>query len=116
MRGFPVFRAKILQRAIARKEKGFLGHSVKHLFIDYAANASEISDILAACTGVTNLFAQFMPDPHIQALSDLQRVQYLAIDVEALLLSATIDLTQSLFRDITHLKLLDMNHCVQTPL
>ncbi|KAJ6535536.1 hypothetical protein B0H19DRAFT_1183705 [Mycena capillaripes] len=113
--GFPVFTAEILLRVIANKPTDFLGRSVKHLFVDYAASPSELAEILAACTGVTNLFGQFVTNPHMQALDALRCVQRLTIDHRALFRANIVDLATSLFRTVTHLELLDLTDMEDGP-
>ncbi|KAJ7321089.1 hypothetical protein DFH08DRAFT_889920 [Mycena albidolilacea] len=56
MRGFPVITPEILQRVVATQPPQFLQNHVKHLFLK-DLRSSELETILAACSGVTNLYS-----------------------------------------------------------
>ncbi|KAJ6508151.1 hypothetical protein C8R45DRAFT_1068975 [Mycena sanguinolenta] len=80
---------------------------VRHLFIDDTSiHGTLLQRWLLACTGTTNLYAQFfycMPDI-LPSLSSFTNIRYLTVDVRALT-GTTIPLP--LFLTVTHLELLD---------
>ncbi|KAF7372797.1 hypothetical protein MSAN_00485500 [Mycena sanguinolenta] len=82
---------------------------VRHLLIDQtSSNQTEFEKWLLACTGATNLFAQFDCTPEIlPLLSGFINIRYLTVDVRALL-GTTVPLP--LFLTVTHLELLNYTH------
>ncbi|KAJ7458600.1 hypothetical protein FB451DRAFT_1563949 [Mycena latifolia] len=98
--GLPHFTLDILLAAMHRKPATFFQHSVRHLYLE-DRDAAQLCAILDACTGVTDLFAQ-VPDiasaaPVLAALP----LRRLTVHIGGL------DLTDALFRQITHLTVLD---------
>ncbi|KAJ6550165.1 hypothetical protein B0H19DRAFT_186779 [Mycena capillaripes] len=108
-RGFPVVPAPILLKAITNKPPAFLASAVKSLFISHIGDIdpSTIEYFLTACTGVTNLCTRRPLEPHLRALGDMTRLHRLAVDVTNLFSSHATDFTHPLFRNLTHLELLD---------
>ncbi|KAJ7803692.1 hypothetical protein B0H13DRAFT_2388860 [Mycena leptocephala] len=102
----PTFTPEILLRVIATKPTQFLANAVRHLFVDGASRMDhdEVAAIIAACSGVKDLFVQFVPSDLNCAIPDLQR---LATAVAPLFQPSTVDFAHPLFRNITHLEVLD---------
>lgn len=66
LQDIPTFTPEILLRVIATKPTQFLANAVRHLFVDGASRMDddEVAAIIAACSGVKDLFVQFIPsDP-----------------------------------------------------
>ncbi|KAF7345799.1 hypothetical protein MVEN_01600800 [Mycena venus] len=104
--GLPVSNAEILLGKIANKPAEFLRSSVKHLFLD-VFKKSDVEAILMACICVTNLFIETSSTPDPRTLAGLQCLHHLTIDIETLFGGPDIDFSHPLFRNITHLELLD---------
>ncbi|KAF7367201.1 hypothetical protein MSAN_00980400 [Mycena sanguinolenta] len=98
--GLPVFTAAALEQISHN-----LRH-VKHLFINpRSVEKTDLEKWLVACTGITNLYAQFGCTPKIlPAISGFTSVRYLTIDARTL---CGGDVPLPLFLTVTHLELLE---------
>ncbi|KAF7368048.1 hypothetical protein MSAN_00870700 [Mycena sanguinolenta] len=96
--------------ALEKRPHTCLQH-VRSLFINgKLVGENKLENWLLACTGVTNLYAQFLCTPKIlPSLSGFTNIRYLTIDFRALC-GPTVPLP--LFLTVTHLELLDFtNEC-----
>ncbi|KAF7368110.1 hypothetical protein MSAN_00877200 [Mycena sanguinolenta] len=98
--GLPTFAVD----AFEQRSLDCLPH-VRYLFIHKALEQGTLQKWLLACTGVTNLYAQFVCTPAILAsLGGFTNVQYLTIDVRTLMGDTS---PLPCFLSVTHLELLD---------
>jgi hypothetical protein len=92
-----------------------LGSTVSHIFLEGGGvglqlEPSDVADILEACPRVTNLvFCGFSTALYRELFIgySFERLRRLAIDVGALFAPDPIDFTAPIFRNITHLEMLD---------
>ncbi|KAJ6495101.1 hypothetical protein C8R45DRAFT_163407 [Mycena sanguinolenta] len=98
--GLPTFAANAFQQRFP----DCLRH-VRYLFIHKILEEKTLQKWLLACTGATNLYAQFVCTPAIRdSLSGFTNVRYLTIDVRTLLGDTSL---LPIFLSVTHLELLD---------
>ncbi|KAJ7458609.1 hypothetical protein FB451DRAFT_1273588 [Mycena latifolia] len=100
--GFPHFTLDILQSAINRKPASFFHHAVRHLYLEDPCDAAQLCTILAACTGVTDLFAEVPGAASAAPAFGALPLRHLAAIIGGL------DFTHALFRHITHLTMLEL--------
>nr|GAT44609.1 predicted protein [Mycena chlorophos] len=97
---------------------GLLSFAVESLFLATSPSKSRygicgpnakasMTDILSACTGVSKLLATEKMAPYIPFLAAMP-LRYLTIDTRGLFEPAPRDFSHSLFRNVTHLELLDV--------
>ncbi|KAF7369649.1 hypothetical protein MVEN_00295900 [Mycena venus] len=84
--------------------------SVRHIFLELEQDQkiSVVDAILTACPHVTNIFVFDNPTPeYLPILSRLPRLLRLATDLPPLFSPGVIDFGAPLFRNLTHLELID---------
>ncbi|KAF7362948.1 hypothetical protein MVEN_00646100 [Mycena venus] len=110
--GPPNLTDDMLQGLIKERSPTFFFH-IKNLFIDYTVDSSTVECCLAACTGVTNLFLQrslASADHVVQRLGAIRGVQFLTIDVRAILEPLSNGSLHFFLLAVTHLELLEMDN------
>ncbi|KAF7369641.1 hypothetical protein MVEN_00295100 [Mycena venus] len=111
--GFLAVPLDILLNKIPPESGSFFESSVHHIFVDLdqEQKISILDTILAASPRVTNLF--ILDDLTPQQLPSLGRLDgflCFTIDLSPLFAPTAIDFGASLFRNLTHLELLDGSH------
>ncbi|KAJ6566090.1 hypothetical protein B0H19DRAFT_1066440 [Mycena capillaripes] len=101
--GFSDIPLDILLRAIAMKPP-FLGSNFT--FSGGATTESSVGAILAACSAVTHLSSLRLVPSHLNSLASLRSLSHLTVIIQTLF-PRNIDFTHPLFRNATHLELLD---------
>ncbi|KAJ7613903.1 hypothetical protein B0H17DRAFT_1220697 [Mycena rosella] len=114
MDGFCHFTVDIVYRAITRKPASFFHHAVRNLFLedprgtrpaDYIA---KMHSILAVCTGISDLFADSsLAAPMLTDTLGVVPLDHLTVDVGSLFDGRMMDFSHPIFRQITHLEVLD---------
>ncbi|KAJ6496265.1 hypothetical protein C8R45DRAFT_985425 [Mycena sanguinolenta] len=107
--GFPVVSADVLLGAIGNRRSSLL-HAVEYFFLGepLASSESSVVDFLSACPHITHLFSSgsLIINSNLEAVTSLHRLRRLALD------STTFpqfsDFAHPLFRNVTHLELLDV--------
>ncbi|KAJ6496227.1 hypothetical protein C8R45DRAFT_985341 [Mycena sanguinolenta] len=110
MCGVPVVPADVLLRAIIHKQSSLL-QAVQYFFVHdmHMSPESAILDaFLSACPCITHLFSTYPLSSSLQALASLHCLRDLTIDATKLFPSRPLDFGQPLFRNVTHLELLDI--------
>ncbi|KAJ6453710.1 hypothetical protein C8R45DRAFT_630365 [Mycena sanguinolenta] len=105
---FPVVPVDVLLTAIANQQASLLG-AVEYLFLEDlpASHSSTIlGSIFSACPRITHLFSMVSLRSNLHTLSSLDRLQHLALDTQTLFSAEHFDFTHALFRNVTHLQLL----------
>ncbi|KAJ7480351.1 hypothetical protein B0H11DRAFT_2421164 [Mycena galericulata] len=114
--GFPRFTFKTFLQAIEQKPPEFFNCAVRHLFLgepeagrpSSELHARTIDSILNVCTGITTLFAWTAFPNNLPALNALDSLHRLAFSIVELFgPNPTGCFAQPLFRNITHLEMLD---------
>ncbi|KAJ7465371.1 hypothetical protein B0H11DRAFT_2240180 [Mycena galericulata] len=113
--GFPRFTFKTFLKAIVQKPPEFFNQAVRHLFLgepeewpSSRLHAMMINSVLNACTGITTLFAWAVFAENLPALNALDSLHRLAVNIMDLFgRDPTGCFSQPLFRNITHLEMLD---------
>ncbi|KAJ7656307.1 hypothetical protein DFH06DRAFT_1199220 [Mycena polygramma] len=114
--GLPRFTNAALLCLIDGRREVLLANT-RHLIIqdpDDGSHLRGLSTIMAACTGVTHLFLhintrQLEPD-ELKALSDMPALRVLGIHVSKLCRPRDLRFSHPVFRNITHLEVLDTEH------
>ncbi|KAJ6566518.1 hypothetical protein B0H19DRAFT_711452 [Mycena capillaripes] len=104
--GFSDIPLDILLRAIAMKPPSFFERVKFLLFLEGATTESSVGAILAACPAVTHLFSLRLVPSHLNSLASLRCLSHLTVTIQTLF-PRNIDFTHPLFRNATHLELLD---------
>ncbi|KAJ7493002.1 hypothetical protein B0H11DRAFT_2191059 [Mycena galericulata] len=111
VQGFPPFTFETFLQAIDRKPPEFFKYAVRYLFVDDPDEVRTLDSILAACTGITSLFAWTGLAEHLSALNALGSLHHLAVSIVDLFgPNPTGCFAQPLFYNITHLELLTFPH------
>ncbi|KAJ7784769.1 hypothetical protein B0H16DRAFT_1446917 [Mycena metata] len=109
--GLPITLLETLIHKIGSKLPVFWSKSVKSLlFLRVRKPEDEpLGDIFAACTGLVRLRTALPHSRFLPALGNLPALRYLCTEVTALSSGANfVDFTHPVFRNITHLELLDI--------
>ncbi|KAJ7657360.1 hypothetical protein DFH06DRAFT_1328172 [Mycena polygramma] len=105
----PHFTADLLLRLIKEKPDQFFARSVHRLYLGHAFD--ELRVIVAACTGVTDLFIDFKvlnPGIHLlNVLNKMTSLRRLTLEIDRLYDGSPVNFSDPLFRNITHLEILD---------
>ncbi|KAJ7034271.1 hypothetical protein C8F04DRAFT_1234338 [Mycena alexandri] len=112
MHGFPLMPVDLFIHAIATKPPSFFATSVRHLFLQSYLEPPTVAIIFAACANLQHLYyTPFDHDPpaHRMALDSLQCLKQLTFFITDLF-PTKIDFTRPIFRNITHLEMLDTPH------
>ncbi|KAJ7779699.1 hypothetical protein B0H16DRAFT_1499623 [Mycena metata] len=115
--GFPAVPVEVLLQAFTSKPALFETNVECPLFDQTPIQPPRhvvVNAILSACPGITTLLARFpLKGPSLEVLGSLQRLRRLAIHVNVLFTSpaphasSRIDFLHPVFRNVTHLELLD---------
>ncbi|KAJ7465379.1 hypothetical protein B0H11DRAFT_2240189 [Mycena galericulata] len=106
--GFPRFTSETFLQAIDRKPPEFFKYAVRYLFLDDPEEVRTLDSILAACTGITSLFAGTVFAENLPILNAMDSLHHLVVSMMDLFgRNLTGCFAQPLFRNITHLELLD---------
>ncbi|KAJ7756605.1 hypothetical protein B0H16DRAFT_1885888 [Mycena metata] len=91
------------------KPAAFWSTSVKSLFLDHTPEKERTLDsVLTVCNGITRLFSHFPLHNHLDQLGSLRGLQRVSIGLVELFSPGAIDFSHPIFRNISHLELLDM--------
>ncbi|KAJ7079463.1 hypothetical protein C8R44DRAFT_992609 [Mycena epipterygia] len=120
---YPTCTVSRLFRLLEEKPASSFHKSVKHLFIDFPHYGSrhDVIRLLTSCSGVTNLVLgkvwereisgvgtiSMEPHPVLPLLADIQTLQMLSVHIGTLFGDLSPDFTHPMFRNITHLHILD---------
>ncbi|KAJ7430211.1 hypothetical protein B0H11DRAFT_2138202 [Mycena galericulata] len=120
LHGFPRLTVGFLLRVIQEKPPGFLRDSVRHVFVrhlfrgdtDTAWHPRRVENpaldaILAACTGVADLFLGFGVSATREVLGAMSCLRRLTLEIDLLFDGYPVNFMHPLFRNITHLEVLD---------
>ncbi|KAJ7656299.1 hypothetical protein DFH06DRAFT_469198 [Mycena polygramma] len=113
--GLPYFTNAALLRLIDEKRKLVLANA-RHLIIQDGASPSHLrrlNAIMAACIGVTHLFLysnKRLETHELQALSGMPALRVLGIHISKLCRARELKFSHAVFRNITHLEVLDTEH------
>ncbi|KAJ6459145.1 hypothetical protein C8R47DRAFT_1162453 [Mycena vitilis] len=109
MSGFPIVPIGTMVDAVCEQSTPFLDSAVHHLFFDYAREEhlpiSTMNIILTRCRHVARLFTFDTPD--LEHLNSLHCLRRLTLDTSSGFPHVTGAFTQPLFRNVTHLELLN---------
>jgi hypothetical protein len=109
-RGFLTIPSSVLVNLISTKPASFFESSVQHIFFSASdvVPLATVKAILTACPGITSLFPARCEVPtNVRPLGAfLPSLRRLSIDVTDLF-PAHLDFTESVFRNLTHLEILD---------
>ncbi|KAF7369654.1 hypothetical protein MVEN_00296400 [Mycena venus] len=108
--GFPEIPLDTLLKKISTEAGSLVPSSVRHIFLELEEDQkiSAVEAILAACPGVTNIFVlDDLTPEYLPILSRLPCLLRLTIDVPPLFSPGVIDFGAPLFRNLTHLELVD---------
>ncbi|KAJ7628927.1 hypothetical protein FB45DRAFT_46137 [Roridomyces roridus] len=109
----PKFSVDILRRAISQHPPDFFKNTTQHLFLGHPTSgpllSSEFLDTLfTVCSNVTSVFLLWTLQPaNIPALASLPSLRRLALDIKVGMSGIPDPLIHRLFRNITHLEVLD---------
>jgi hypothetical protein len=107
MQGFPVVPLDILLAVISKKSASFVESSFSHIFVEEDEIELSILDAILA-PRVKNLFFFGNPTPECLPMLDrLQCLDCITIDLQSLFAPGAVDFMAPLFRNLTHLELLD---------
>ncbi|KAJ6534267.1 hypothetical protein B0H19DRAFT_1185649 [Mycena capillaripes] len=109
MYGVPAIPVDTLMTALAHKPPWFFASAVRHILIDYdlaKLSVSTVKTILAACPQVANLFDRSVFGADAEVLEGFQCLRRLAIDASGAG-NILMDFRAPIFRNVTHLELLD---------
>ncbi|KAJ7895030.1 hypothetical protein B0H13DRAFT_1885754 [Mycena leptocephala] len=110
MHGFPVAPLDIWLEVISKKSASFVESSVSHIFLETDSEEGREQSILDVILAprIKNLFCYDVSAPqYLPVLDGLQCLSHLTIDLRSLFAPGGIDFTAPLFRNLTHLELLD---------
>jgi hypothetical protein len=104
----PRFTADVVLRSIKHKPPHFFAKYVRHLYLRSAFD--QIDVVLAACTGVSELFLGYGVSTDVRVLSSLRGmsgVRRLTLEIDPLFGGHPIDFNHPVLRNLTHLEILD---------
>lgn len=107
MDGILPFTLGVVLRLINERPGDFLFRNVRHLYLGQSIRADALNTILAACTNVGDLFLHFQLAPDIKVLAGITCLRRLTVEIDGLFRCVPVDFTHPLFRNITHLEILD---------
>ncbi|KAJ6589695.1 hypothetical protein B0H19DRAFT_1104528 [Mycena capillaripes] len=110
--GFPAMPLDILLNTISKKPALFFESSVTHVFLglnsEDGMDLSLLELLLAVCPHIENLFLSDTSVPeYLPLVSQLQSLVHLTMELRPLFPHRAIDFSAPLFRNVTHLELLD---------
>ncbi|KAF7341679.1 hypothetical protein MSAN_02066200 [Mycena sanguinolenta] len=109
---FPVVPVDVLLKAIENQQSSLL-EAVEYLFLqDIPASHSSmiLGTIFSACPRITHLFSMVPLRSNLYTLSSIDCLRHLAFDALAPLSAEHFDFTHPLFRNVTHLQLLQRGY------
>ncbi|KAJ6468095.1 hypothetical protein C8R47DRAFT_918295, partial [Mycena vitilis] len=105
----PHFTADLVLRLIKEKSAQFFAKSVHRLYLGHDFDRPHF--IVAACSGVTDLFVDFKvnPDVHLlNVLNNMTSLRRLTLEIDRLYDGSPVNFADPLFRNLTHLEILDL--------